>query len=70
MLGRLPNDSVENLDTLALKGVLGVPNWCWGRASLPNRLPDRLTRGVSRLTALSPTAGGNDWRFEGVSGMT
>lgn len=26
MLGRLPKASVENLDTFALNGVLGVPN--------------------------------------------
>lgn len=70
MLGRVPKDSEVNLVALALKGVLGVPNWCWGLAASPNRLPERLTSGVSRFTVRSPSAGGNDWRFEGVSGMT
>ena len=46
---RLPKLSIENLDTLALYGVLGVPNWCCGRADSPNRLPFRFTKGVSRF---------------------
>ena len=68
MPARLPKLS-ENLDTLALNGVLGVPNWCCGRTDSPNKLL-RLTRGVSKFGVRSPAAGGNDCRFEGVSGMT
>jgi hypothetical protein len=70
MLARFPRLSTENLETLALNGVLGVPNWCCGRADSPNRLPFRFTKGVSMFCALSAAAGGKDCRFEGVSGMT
>lgn len=65
----LPRLSTENFETFALNGVLGVPNWCCGRADSPNRLPLRFTKGVS-IGARSATAGGNDWRFDGVSGIT